>query len=276
MNREARGVILAVMAVLLLRLSLTDDYLLYVKSSMRPFLIVSGVLLAGLAIVDLLGWLSRSDDAHDHDHHHDHGDQPAHVGHGDEFAAHEADDHAGHRHGLLPWILLAPFLVVFSIGPSPLGAYMAARQSTSTRVDAEAVTPGDSDTSTSDDIAYPPLPPAIDGAVELGLTDFVNRVAYDEQRQMEGELIRLDGFVTPDETGPGDTVLLTRFTLSCCAADGIPVSVRMVGLDPLPEADTWLEVEGYWVPHTGDQLPVFDDFAVETVTEIPAPTDPYL
>ena len=57
--------------------------------------------------------------------------------------------------------------------------------------------------------------------------------------------MRLTGFATPH----GDNeVFLTRFILSCCAADGRPIKVAMKGLTgPRPSADQWLEVEGTWV-----------------------------
>lgn len=264
MNREARGVILALVAVMLLRLSLTDEYLLYVKSSMRPWLIISGALLAALSAIDLFGWFARPD-THDqtdplhHDRLHDHD-----------------DDHTGHRHGVLPWILAAPFVVVFAIGPSPLGAFMAQRQPATERINTEAA----SSTADADDDApvyrYPDLPEPVDGAVELRITDFVSRAAYDSEQQMDGVLVRLEGFVTPDDDGDGDTFLLTKFVLSCCAADGFPVSIRAHGLDPLPVADTWLRVEGFWLPHETEQLPPFDEFEVVSVEEIPVPENPYL
>ena len=258
----------------MLRLSLTDDYLLYVKSSMRPWLIISGLLLAVLAAVDVFGLLAGGEDDHDHGHDHDH-------------------DHEGHRHTYLPWIMVIPFVVVFAVGPAPLGAYMAQRQPTTERAVAAAdfdepvvndgaagIVPdqaGDagqsgSGSSPSDGV----LPPPVDGAVELNHLDFLGLAAYDDQRRMEDVLVRLEGFVSPDPDGPGDTFLLTRFMLSCCAADGFPVSIQMHGVDPIPPTDTWLEVEGYWIPHTGDTPPPIDAFDVVTAEEVPVPENPYL
>jgi uncharacterized membrane protein YcgQ (UPF0703/DUF1980 family) len=63
--------------------------------------------------------------------------------------------------------------------------------------------------------------------------------------------------------------------LSCCAADGFPVSIRAHGLTPIPPADTWLRVEGYWIPHTGETLPPVDEFEIVTGEVIPVPDDPY-
>jgi uncharacterized repeat protein (TIGR03943 family) len=163
---------------------------------------------------------------------------------------------------------------------------MAQRQPTTERVNTEGApgvesgATGDAEAGVGDGAAagytYPPLPPAVDGAVEMHIADFTSRAVYDHQRQMEGVLVRLEGFVTPDPEGPGDTFLLTKFMLACCAADGLPVSVRAHGLSPIPAADTWLRVEGYWIPHTGDTLPPYDEFEIRTSEEIPVPADPYL
>ena len=262
MSRDARGVILGFVAVLLLRLSLTDDYLLYVKSSMRPWLIVSGVLLAVLAVVDWLGLLHRPEPEHHEDA----------TGAADDAA----DDHTGHRHGLLPWVLLTPVVVVFAIGPSPLGAFMAERQATDQRVAASALGNVELAPNEVSAFAFPPLDDPVRGAVDVPLADFVSRAAYDRERSMDGVLIRLEGLTSSDADGPGDTFRLTRFVLSCCAADGQPVSIRAQGLDPLPEPDTWMRIEGYWVPHAGDEPPDIDEFEVVSAEEIPAPADPYL
>jgi putative membrane protein len=263
-SRDARGVILGLVAVMLLRLSITDEYLLYVKPSMRPWLLVSGSLLAVLAVVDVLGLMARPGHApaQGDDHHHDH-------------EADDGDDHHGHRHGLLPWILVIPSVVVFSIGPSPLGAFMAERQSTTARDPGQDA--GGADTSGTDvQYSYPALAPPVDGAVEMTIGEFIGRAAFDRERQMEDVRVRLIGFVSPDPEGNGETFLLTRFALSCCAADAVAVSVRAQGLSPIPAGDTWLEVEGFWIPHTGDELPPYDAFDIVAAREIPVPEHPYL
>ncbi|MCW2569370.1 MAG: hypothetical protein JWN54_3467, partial [Mycobacterium sp.] len=53
MNREAQSVVLFLLGGAVLRISLTDVYLRYVKEGLRPFLIVSGVLLVVIAAVTL-------------------------------------------------------------------------------------------------------------------------------------------------------------------------------------------------------------------------------
>ncbi|MCW2609775.1 MAG: hypothetical protein JWM15_1021, partial [Cryptosporangiaceae bacterium] len=53
MNREAQSVVLFLLGGAILRISATDVYLRYVKAGLRPFLIVSGVLLIVIAAVTL-------------------------------------------------------------------------------------------------------------------------------------------------------------------------------------------------------------------------------
>lgn len=275
MRREARGAILGLVAILLLRLSLTDDYLLYVKSAMRPFLIISGVLLAGLAAIDVLGLRPGSDE--DDSHAGQERDGHPHAGHAggaDDDILVAPEGHADHGRGLLPWLLVAPFVLVFAVGPQPLGAFLAERNSNAQRE--QPVAASTSQQGSTGAFAYPDLPDPVNGAVEIDIAEFANRVVYDTARQMDGVLVRMDGFVAADKKGDGSTFLLTRFQLSCCAADGVPVSVRVRGLDQIPPTDTWLSVEGFWIPHTTENVPEIDDFEAESVQQIPAPADPYL
>lgn len=275
MRREARGLVLAFPAVLLLRLSITDEHLLYVKGSMRPWLLVSGVLLAVLSLLDVfeVSFPGKSAGAAAGDPDEGHAELLAGVGTADGPDVHDhAHGDGGHQHrdGVLAWTLVLPFVVVFAIGPSPLGSFLAQRQPQT-----ELARPA------AAKIEYPPLPDAVDGAVDLSIAEFHTRILYDGDRQMEGVRLRMNGFVTPDADGPGGTFLLTKFMLSCCAADGIPITVRVYGVSPIPADDTWLELEGEWIPAED----VVDDavaprrvheFRADSFRPIPVPADPYL
>lgn len=267
MNRDARGVILAFVAIVLLRLSLANEHLLYVKDAMRPWLVISGVLLAALSANDLLDLVQRRVErrgetltAHDAAHAHD-----------------AAGDEHGHGPRFLPWLLVTPFLVVFAVGPSPLGAFMASRQTPQTLTVGQAIASVDGVVDQGDrGFVYPPLPDPVDGAVELTLDDFISRAGFDSARQLEGVRVRMLGFVTDDPATDDDQGFhLTRFALSCCAADGFPVVVRVVGT-PSPPVDTWLAVEGTWLPHEGDGLPEVHVLEALQVTTIETPENPYL
>lgn len=93
---------MAFLGAVLVRLTFTDAYLRYVTDWMRWPVLVSGVLLIGLA-----AGLVVSDRADGHDH------------------------ERGHAHGvpLVTWLLVLPGLVTFVISPPELGSYLAERRS---------------------------------------------------------------------------------------------------------------------------------------------------
>ena len=151
---------------------------------------------------------------------------------GDADLAHHAHSHG--RGSRVSWLLVAPILAVAVVAPSPLGAFAASRAPTTLPVSARN---------------YGPLPTAGNGAVELPLTEFVGRARSGEGQSLRGVPVRLIGFVVTDARGDG--FLLTRFAISCCAADARPVRVAIRGGEPpWPTPDTWVEVTGTWRPET--------------------------
>lgn len=82
-----------------------------------------------------------------------------------------------------------------------------------------------------------------------------------------GDDVELVGFVTHD----ADTLQLTRFYISCCAADAIPYSVRIVEADRDYPDDTWLQVEG----SVGRESGRYVVYAVD-IEEVDEPDPPYL
>lgn len=82
----------------------------------------------------------------------------------------------------------------------------------------------------------------------------------------EGRPLELTGFVTHD----GGTLRLTRFYISCCAADAIPYSVTLQANADFPD-DTWLRV-------AGELVRTSDGFALQVteLEEVEPPEDPYL
>ncbi len=249
MNTETQHGLLALVSVAILRLSLSDAYLRYVKPGLRPWLIVAGALLGLLAVVGLVRAARPGPDA-----------EPVDV---------DADDEAPHDHSHVPavaWLLTLPVLAIFLIAPVSLGSYAAGRQDV-------RVAPRRG--------GFPALPAPVDGAVPLSLNEYTLRTLYDEKDSLDGQRIRLVGFVSPDPNSSGDTFLLTRFVISCCAADGRPIKVVVRGAPmPLPPSDTWLSVVGERVPpeRTADgrviesRLPVF---TAQSVARIREPRQPY-
>jgi uncharacterized repeat protein (TIGR03943 family) len=87
-----------------------------------------------------------------------------------------------------------------------------------------------------------------------------------------GSKVSFDGFVALRDGTPADEFLLTRFIISCCAADALSVQVRVVGAPPGQfKPDEWVRVTGTLYP-VGTQV-VVDASKVEP---IPQPKNPYL
>ena len=96
-KRATQTLLLAITGAVLLRMAVGDAYLRYVNSWMRWPLIACGVLLIGLALVDVFREQGSQDDEHE-----------AHV-------------------PRAAWLLFAPSLVFFLIAPPALGAHFAER-----------------------------------------------------------------------------------------------------------------------------------------------------
>jgi uncharacterized repeat protein (TIGR03943 family) len=241
---EARVVPMVLVAALLARLALSDDVLVYLKPGMRPWLLVAAVTLVTVT----LAWLT----AHRRDPHR----APE---------VHGGPAHGSHGGGRLSWLLVLPLAAIIVVPPAPLGSFAAARQE-------QRRTPPPAE---ADGGRYPPLPTPVGGAHDMTLGNFVLYALNDTDRQLDGATVRMTGFVTPAASGE-DGFRLTRFMLSCCAADATPMSIVVEGtIPPYPPVDTWLEIEGRWRPDPSGHEPDTPVVDVTSVREIPPPPDPY-
>ncbi|MFU8875494.1 TIGR03943 family putative permease subunit [Micromonospora sp. SL4-19] len=239
MSRGTQAVVLAFLGGAILRASITDLYLRYVKQGLRPFLIAAGTLLVITAVVATVQELR-------------HLNRPG--------AGPEDDGHGHGRSGPgVGWLLLLPALALLFVVPPALGADTAARAGSALTDNRE--------------VAYSPLPPG--DPAELTLLDYGYRAVYDHGRTLQGRRIQLTGFLAP---GPDGHPMLARIVLSCCAADGIPIKIGLRGQVPQAPANTWIRATGRWIPHTAKD-PVNDAdvpyFQVEDWQHMPAPAEPY-
>ncbi len=90
---------------------------------------------------------------------------------------------------------------------------------------------------------------------------------------VDGRAMELLGFVSQPSAAPGATFELSRFYVSCCAADAIPYSAV---IDPSGaggdfSVDTWLSVSG--VLRQGPEGFVLE---AQQIREVEEPQDPYL
>jgi len=87
-----------------------------------------------------------------------------------------------------------------------------------------------------------------------------------------GEEVRLVGFVDRDENGPADEFRLTRYIVTCCAADAAVVQARVVNVMPDSAAtDDWVEVTGRIYP-VGPEVII----VASSVRQVRQPARPYL
>jgi uncharacterized repeat protein (TIGR03943 family) len=100
-NKQAQAVIMLLFGGAILKASLSELYLRYVKEGLRPFLIGAGVLLVAAAVLTLWYDLRGQAGTHGHDH------EPK-VG----------------------WLLLLPVLGLLLVAPPALGSYAAGQAGT--------------------------------------------------------------------------------------------------------------------------------------------------
>lgn len=216
MDERAQGALLLAVAGVAVRLGLSGSALDYIKPSYVPLLVASGVVIGVLGALVLARAIRALDDPHDHD---------------------EASDHGhGHDHSSAPriaWMLAAPLFAVLLVAPPPLGAFAANRQSGVVQ---------------QRSAVWPPLPDAVDGVVPLSLGEYAGRALYDPDLSLAGADVQLTGFVS--DVLP-DGFVLTRFALSCCAADGTAIDVHVRSDQPAPPVDTWVQVTGQWENRDG-------------------------
>lgn len=176
---------------------------------------------------------------------------------------HAAGDGHGHGHSGVPrvaWLLALPLLVAYLVTPPALGAFAAEQAGQTSQL---------ADTGE----AYPPLEVGPDGLADLPISEAVRRSLYHPTGSLEHTPVRMVGFVLPQDNG---RVLLTRFVIACCAADGTPaqVDLQLPQGQPTPARDTWLEVVATHDTTTPGE-PDRPRFTATSVREIPAPEDPY-
>jgi uncharacterized repeat protein (TIGR03943 family) len=97
-----------------------------------------------------------------------------------------------------------------------------------------------------------------------------------------GSRVLLVGFVVKGApSAPPDGFVLTRFLVTCCVADAIPIGVRVSGAAAQGFADnTWVSAEGTVTWTSGGSLRspsrVLADLTAEKIEPVARPADPYV
>ena len=237
MTREVQAVILVLIGSAIIRISIDDTFLNYVKEGMRPWLLLTGGALIALGVLAIVDVFRRGDERDEHGEHHEHG-------------------HHGPRSA---WLLLLPVLAIFLIAPPALGSYAAARDLTNSSPTAAVA---------------PPLPAG--DPVEVYVSDYVNRAVWDAGRTLEGRTVAITGFVVPNPDGGWWLTRMSLACCAADAFAGKIQVVDPPEGWKSPPADTWTVVTGTWVPGGGTNsdtaIPLID---AEQIVQIEQPVNPY-
>jgi uncharacterized repeat protein (TIGR03943 family) len=166
------------------------------------------------------------------------------------------DAHEHHSRGAgerMGWLLLAPIAALLLVAPPTLGSYGVDRGAQVDIRSGGAV-----------------LRPLARGGEPSAMTllEFGQRAFDHGGASFNGAAVQLTGFVAGPEDGG---FRLARYQIACCAADAVPVVVRVVGTTGSPARDQWVTVSGTFQPGGGD----VPQLAATSVVQIPTPDDPY-
>jgi uncharacterized repeat protein (TIGR03943 family) len=283
MRREAQAVVYVVLGAVLLKLVISGEYLNYVRTVLKPFLIITAVLLITFGVLGFMrDWRGRAAverlqqrsaearirthgpgsaelpipaepdaDQPDADQ-----PQPPVVG-TDEHDEHDEHEHGSEGHGV-GWLWVLPIFVLVLVPPPALGSFAAERGAVTVPKPPESV-------------SYPALTGS--DPVALEVHDYARRAVWDGGRTLTGRTVNLSGFVTPHT---GGSWYLTRMKVNCCAADARPFQVQVVNSPRRVVRDAWVRVTGTWLPSTSsDPWKATPLISAVTVQIIPTPAQPY-
>jgi uncharacterized repeat protein (TIGR03943 family) len=88
---------------------------------------------------------------------------------------------------------------------------------------------------------------------QRSIVDWVRTLSvYPEPDAYTGQKVNVQGFVIQPSTLPDNYLMISRFILTCCAADAYPVGlpVKLRGSRAVYQPDTWLQVKGSMITET--------------------------
>ncbi len=170
-----------------------------------------------------------------------------------------------HEGSLYFVVLIIPLLLAFLVPLKPLSSATAALRSGGINTDAAYTAPQRNISMFDVD------------TTNRTIVDWIQLFTQDpEPDRYKGLKVKLDGFVLRDSSLPENYFLVSRFVISCCAADARPVGIP-VHFDPAKwqlKNDDWVEVTG-----TLDAAEILQDrqpvVEAEKIQPIPVPDNPY-
>jgi uncharacterized repeat protein (TIGR03943 family) len=114
---------------------------------------------------------------------------------------------------------------------------------------------------------------------ERSLIEWIRTLqVYPEPDAYAGQAVKIQGFAVHPTQLPNQYFLLTRFAITCCAADAYPVSLPIKlrqGDRQSYKVDQWFEVEGAMISETlgeGNRQVVVDATSIRPINQ---PANPY-
>ncbi len=244
--RQIQAGLMASLGSYLLWSVATGSIFLYINERFLPLIVFGGVAALILAV----GVWPRPAEAahHDHDHDHDH-------------------DHSHDHNAPVPlWgmvAVLVPLALAVLIPAQPLGANAISTRGISNNLTLTAS--GDVTTKLE-------IPPD-----QRSILDWVRAYNYaTDPTSFNGQTAEVIGFVYRDPSLNNTQFMVSRFVVTCCAADGTALAmvVNWPNLADLPD-NTWVRVRGpvEAVFLNGQPIPRIN---AEVVEEVPQPDHPYM
>jgi uncharacterized repeat protein (TIGR03943 family) len=242
MNRSFQGLLLLGLCIFFASKAVNGQITWYINARFIP-LTLFGILFLAILAQTVFTEVRRSrqqDGNEEHDHHHE-------------------NEHSSA--GL--WIMLIPLLIGVLIPPRPL--------------DSSAFTSKGLNSNT-------PLVSADSSAKlfeteseERNILDWLKLFTYNEDVvQFTDQKASVIGFVYFDESLGENQFYISRFVVSCCAADGFAIAIPVQWNDLAAlEQDSWVQVKGTIEPIIIDESNV-PLLIAESIQSVPIPEQPYL
>lgn len=213
-------------------------------------------VLASVGFV-LVGVSYRYRVQHDHAHHPHHDDDHDRHHH----------DHGDHQHGQLTWagllLVVSPIILGLLVPPKPLGAAAMSNRDLS----AKSLT----------SVAAPERNILAKPKSDKNILDWVIEFqSASDPAAFNGQEAKLIGFVYRDERFAANEFMVSRFVISCCAADAAPLGLKVRATEAVTLADdAWVEVRGQFETGQldGEMVPVL---AATEIHPTEVPEQPYL